>query len=115
MRTNNINISGFLPKDATIKVFEKKVLVLFSIGLTKIEGEGENKEEKAAFIDVKAWFDKDKQHEADFLKKGAIVDIKGFLAVNAWKNAEGVEKTGIVIIAQELKPTVFDKDKKEEQ
>ena len=38
-----------------------------------------------------------------------------FLAVNAWKNAEGVEKTGIVIIAQELKPTVFDKDKKEEQ
>lgn len=98
---NNIQVAGFLPKDATSKQFTNNKVYNFTIGVSSFEGEGEKREKNTAFIAVKIWGKNITDEQASILKKGALVQLSGKLSVNAWKDGEQ-KRTALVIIADSV-------------
>ena len=100
---NNIQVAGFLPKDATSKQFTNSKVYNFTIGVSSFEGEGENREKNTAFIAVKIWDKHITDEQAAILKKGALVQLSGKLMVDAWKKGEE-KRTALVIVADSIEP-----------
>ena len=111
---NNIQVAGFLPKDATSKQFTNSKVYNFTIGVSSFEGEGENKEKNTAFIAVKIWGKHITDEQAAILKKGALVQLSGKLSVNAWKDGEQ-KRTALVIIADSVELVTKENSNEETQ
>ena len=111
---NNIQVAGFLPKDATSKQFTNSKVYNFTIGVSSFEGEGENKEKNTAFIAVKIWGKHITDEQAAILKKGALVQLSGKLHVDAWKKGEET-KTALVIVADSVELVTKENSNEETQ
>lgn len=111
---NNIQVAGFLPKDATNKQFSNNQVFNFSIGISSFEGEGEDKKKNTAFLNVKVWQKNVTPETAAALKKGALVQVSGKLQVDAWKKGEET-KTALVIVADSIELVTKKEDNAETQ
>ncbi|MBV8893602.1 MAG: single-stranded DNA-binding protein [Acidobacteria bacterium] len=70
----------------------------FRLGVSDYSG----KEEDTLWLTVLVWSSKQTETLGNLVKKGALVLVSGKLAVHPYVNSEGLEKTDIEVIAQDV-------------
>ena len=96
---NSVVVVGRVGQDPDMKYFESgKVKTSFSVAVNRWSKEGE----KTDWFNIELW-DKNAEIAGEYVKKGRMVAIDGKLAINKWKDLDGVEKERYIIRANNLR------------
>lgn len=89
-----MQFTGRVTADAEVKTVKSdRTVTNFTVVLNKRWKDKEgNMQEKSAFIDCAYWIN---SGVGEFLKKGTIVEISGWMDVRAWTNKDGEAKANL--------------------
>lgn len=106
MASNSITVVGNLTRDPELRYTQSgKATVTLGIAVNRnYQVNGEWKEQ-TTYMNVVAW-DQLAENIAASLTKGARVLVSGRLDVREYENREGVKKTSVDIVADEIGPTL---------
>jgi len=104
--TNHVEIQGFASRDPEKK--SDRAPVRFGIA-TGNDTRPDGRKNPLCFHTVTAW---DRQPEVLKIKKGDYVKVVGRLSYTKWTDKDGIERTGVEVVAESV--TVLPKDSQSE-
>lgn len=112
MDTNVIILAGNLCKDAEVINLKKNDIVRFGIFVNAPKKDGQDKPD-SVIVNFEKFIKKDDTETINLLKRGKTVQVKGFVAVDAYTDKNGQRQVKMKLVATEITPFTF--TKKEEQ
>ena len=113
---NNFQISAFVATEPEIRAFANNSVARFavSIGRTTKETDADGKPKRvSALLNVEMWAKNDETDKLDTVKKGQMLDFKGYLYPEEWTGNDGKLRNRIVFKATDATPTQDEPDKPE--
>lgn len=103
---NSTVVSGFVATEPKITTCTEGSVIRFALAVSnrvtnKATGEVTR---QSSLITVEKWAKNTNLSSFDAIRKGILVEVKGYLKPNEWKNAEGESRHRIVLAARSVKP-----------
>ena len=105
---NNFSLTAFVATNPEIRSFATCSVARFAVSVSKLQkdsngntvtdSEGKVKR-TSALLNIEAWRKNDNVKDFDIIKKGALLDFKGYFSPEEWVNTEGVNKNRVSLIA----------------
>ncbi len=102
---NSTVVSGFVATEPKITTCTEASVIRFALAVSnrvtnKATGEVTR---QSSLITVEKWAKNTNLSSFDAIRKGILVEVKGYLKPNEWKNAEGESRHRIVLAARSVK------------
>lgn len=99
---NKVMIVGNLGRDPELRYTPSgKAVVNFTVAVGRITGSGENRTEETEWFRVSAW-ERLAETCNEYLRKGSKVYIEGRLQSRKYTDKDGVERTSVEIVANDM-------------
>ena len=107
--TNSFSLNGFVATDARVCEFDSRAVARFPLALRNKEVKDGQTIRKSALISCECWRKSADTKDFDLLKKGAFVQISGFIRPDEWVK-DGVKHSGIAFVVTSVEAAAKEED-----
>ncbi len=107
-------LDGYLTADPELRKTQNgKSVANFTIAINHQHKKTEGDDSEVSYVEVESW-ERTAENVAEYLKKGRKVTVVGHLKQDRWKNQEGLSRSKVKVVAEDVRFDNFGERKEKE-